>query len=306
MFKKWQQHPIFWFYLLSIYVVLQFIWWGILIVRLTADKYEGADDISSRIWMVAGEGLVFLIILFVGVWQVRKSFMKEIKLSRQQNNFLLSVSHELKTPLSSIKLYLQTLRSRKLNKEKSEEVIGFSLEETERLHNMIDNILTASKMEYSGFELYHEKFDASSFITTRIQQLEAGIGRNHQTKIEVHPRIEMTSDKSALTSILNNLYENAVKYSEKGTEIKITFKREEQRLVLAVKDEGIGVSKSVHKEVFKKFYREGNEDVRKTKGTGLGLYIVQNLVELIGGIIEVSSPEDSNRGTIFKIIWKEL
>ena len=106
------------FYVLSVYVVVQFIWWGYHLIELTEVASQASQPVSNRIAMIIGEGAVFLILLLIGIWQIRRSIRKELKLSERQNNFLLSVTHELKTPLAANKLYLQTIKKRDLSKEK--------------------------------------------------------------------------------------------------------------------------------------------------------------------------------------------
>ena len=137
-------------YLLGIYVVLQFIWWGYQIINLGALVDSSNAQSSRRVFMILGEGGVFILILLAGFWQIQKSIKKEIELSQNQNNFLLSVTHELKTPLTSIQLALQTLSKRDLNKEQTQTLIEKAISENERLKILIDNIIQASSIENKG------------------------------------------------------------------------------------------------------------------------------------------------------------
>ena len=131
------------FYVLSAYVVIQFLWWGYRIIELTNELAKESTEISSRVRMILGEGSVFLLLLLIGIWQIRRSIRKELKLSTRQNNFLLSVTHELKTPLAANKLYIQTIQKRDLSKEQTNDLLKKSIEENARLEYMIDNILNA-------------------------------------------------------------------------------------------------------------------------------------------------------------------
>jgi signal transduction histidine kinase len=121
------------FYILSAYVLIQFLWWGFHIIQLTSELTGESDAIGKRIVMIMGEGAVFLLLLLVGIWQIRRAIIKELKLSERQNNFLLSVTHELKTPLAANKLYLQTIKKRDLTKEQTQELIDKALNENGRL-----------------------------------------------------------------------------------------------------------------------------------------------------------------------------
>ena len=110
------------FYVLSAYVVIQFLWWGYHIIELTNELAKESTEISSRVRMILGEGSVFLLLLLIGIWQIRRSIRKELNLSARQNNFLLSVTHELKTPLAANKLYIQTIQKRDLSKEQTNDL----------------------------------------------------------------------------------------------------------------------------------------------------------------------------------------
>ncbi len=106
------------FYILSLYVVVQFLWWGFHLIELTSAITEESDLINKRVTMVIGEGIVFLLILLLGHWQIRRSIKKQLTLDKDQRNFMLSVTHELKTPLAANKLYLQTISKRDLDESK--------------------------------------------------------------------------------------------------------------------------------------------------------------------------------------------
>ena len=103
------------FYVLSVYVVVQFVWWGYHLIELTSQINDSSDLVSKRVVMIIGEGAIFLLLILIGIWQIRRSIKKELALSKRQKNFLLSVTHELKTPLAANKLYIQTVTKRNLN-----------------------------------------------------------------------------------------------------------------------------------------------------------------------------------------------
>src|SRR5690554_2974877 len=153
------------FYILGGYVVLQFVWWGYHLIELTSES-SSADIQHKRIIMIVGEGLVFFLLLLFGLWKIRSSIKKEIKMSKRQNNFLLSVTHELKTPLTSNKLYLQTLLKRSnLEREQQEDLIRHAIAENIRLEDMIENILTATRIENHRLQLNFEEHNLSEEIT---------------------------------------------------------------------------------------------------------------------------------------------
>lgn len=281
-------------YVLSAYVILQFIWWGYHIIDLTQEVSGRSATVNSRVTMILGEGAVFLLILVVGIWYVRRSIIKDMKLSARQSNFLLSVTHELKTPLASNKLYLQTIVKRDLEKEQRDQLIVKAIEENDRLERMIDNILNASRLENKALQVTKESFELNSLAKSSVERFKQ-LAPTASFKIEIDEKTMITGDRLLIETILNNLIENALKYAGRSSEICIFSKNS----LFGVKDNGPGVLAEDQTEIFKKFYRSGSEDTRTQKGTGLGLYIVSKLVQLHGGSIQYS--DNQPKGACFTI-----
>lgn len=267
-------------YVLSAYVILQFIWWGYHIIDLTEMVVGNSVTVNKRVTMILGEGAVFILILVIGIWYVRKSIIKDIKLSERQSNFLLSVTHELKTPLASNKLYLQTLVKRDLEKVQRDQLLIKAIEENDRLERMIDNILNASRLENKALQVSKETFELNTLAKSSIDRFKQ-LAPNAIFKLEMSEKTLINGDRLLIETIMNNLIENALKYAGRSAEIHIFSKNG----LFGVKDNGPGVSAEDQTEIFKKFYRSGSEDTRTQKGTGLGLYIVSKLVQLHGGTI---------------------
>ena len=282
--------PLVIFYLLVLYIFFQFCWWAYLIISLNielASKYYNTENqlINKKVLMVFGEGTVFLILLFVGFYQVRKSFMREVQVAKQQRNFLLSITHELNSPLASIKLYLQTLQRRKLSEEKTEQVLENALHDVERQQKLVSNILLATRVDDSSYQIVPEEVNLSALVK-RICNQQA-VHFSHDFHIDIEPNISAFTDVSAFESIVTNLIENARKYSPKNTGIHVRLKKYEKEFTLIIEDEGPGIPLHDREAIFQKFYRSGNEDTRKTKGTGLGLYLVQFFVKSLNGSIQI-------------------
>ncbi len=314
--------PIYLFYILVFYVLFQFSWWAYLLVNLNTEvcrqkiefvtathsspaelqfetaKYE--KELHKRWMMVAGEGIVFLSLLLFGIQKTKNAFKREFALAKQQKNFLLSITHEFKSPLAAVKLNLQTLQKRKLEPEQKDHVIRKALLETERIHLLIENALIASRLESHNYEYYFEPIDLSHFLKDAVNEFIDRQDHEHIISHNIELGIAISGDKMALISLIYNLLENAEKYSPADTEIKVSLKKENAKeAVLRISDEGNGIPESERQKVFEKFYRMGNEDTRKTKGTGLGLFIVQHVVTLHKGSIQVKSNQPS--GAIFEI-----
>jgi signal transduction histidine kinase len=321
MNSKGKSRPLFWFYLLVVYIIIQFIWWGYLMVQLNNEIYhlktlvnllqgESLDQIiangnalnaklKTRWLMIASEGSVFIFLLILGIFQIRKTFKKEAALNQQQNNFLLSVTHELKSPIASAKLQLQTLEKRELDRAKQKEIIANAISDTERLNNLVENILLAAKIENSVYTLYKEEVDLSQYITEGLTQSIASFHYKRKIDLQIEPGIRMHIDRTSFPSIILNLFENAVKYSPEQSTIVVALKTQANKIIFSIADEGIGIDSKEKALIFQKFYRVGNEEIRKTKGTGLGLYITDYLVKQHGGSISVKN--NLPKGSIFEV-----
>lgn len=261
---------------------------------------ELEKKLHARWMMIAGEGLVFLVLLSVAFFRVRNTFKLEAELSSQQKNFMHSITHELKSPIASVKLAIETLLKRNLEKEKQKEILANALSDTDRLNNLVDNILLSAQIENKSYHIQKEKINLSEYTLELLGKI-IQTNNSHSIVQSIQPNVFSELDKSSFTSIFLNLVENAMKYSPDGSMIKIILAKKENSVNLSVHDEGVGISEEEKQNIFNKFYRIGNEETRKTKGTGLGLYIVKYLTELNGGNIFVKN--NSPRGTIFEIVF---
>lgn len=286
------------FYVLGFYVILQFVWWGYHLIDLTQKIDQDQAYISKRITMIVGEGLVFFVLLLLGFWQIQKAIRKELKLAERQKNFLLSVTHELKTPIAANKLFWQTLQKHELSAEKQKEIIQKALLENDRLEKLIENILNASRIDSKVFQLNREEINLSQLVQTIVMHYEKRL-TNNVFLLESSDEVILSSDRSMIESILNNLIENAIKYGANSPIVVFLYKKD-GKVYFGVKDQGPGVEPQDRPEVFKKFFRSGNEDTRTQKGTGLGLYISAQFARMLGGTIIYKQNQPT--GAIFEVI----
>ena len=285
------------FYVLSAYVVLQFVWWGYHLIELSAELAEKENQ-PDRILMIIGEGSVFFLILLLGLWKIRSSILNDLRLSQRQSNFLLSVTHELKTPLASNKLYLQTLLKRSsLERKKQEELLNRAILENKRLEGMIENILTATRIENHVLNLRKEKTNLSDLLK---ETAEKWATERRKVSFNITPEIYCHVDSFVIETVLLNLLDNANKYAGKEANIEVYLYKENSIIYWGVKDDGNGVPEKFASAIFNKFVRIGNEETRIEKGTGLGLYIVRQLIHSHGGEIKYETNQPS--GANFKIM----
>lgn len=279
------------FYCLIIYAIFQLIWWGRLLLIANPNS-KG---------MVLGETAVFLFIFFVGAYYLQKAIDQERKLHHQQKNFLLSVTHELKSPLASIKLYLQTILKRELDPAQQKSFITNSLKDIERLDDLVENMLLATKIESNSYTFPKESFNLSELVNSVAGRLQIHTCSSQIIKLSVQQGISIVGDKFALTSVVTNLIENAVKYSPPCAEVHVSLRRSDGQIQFIVADSGIGINDQEKSRIFDKFYRVGSEDTRKTKGTGLGLFIVKQVLDKHQASIKVKNNQPS--GTIFEVTF---
>ncbi len=248
--------------------------------------------------MIIGEGLFFLLSLTAGIWLINQSFRREVAFARQQQNFLLSITHELKSPLASVKLILETIVKRNLEKIQINKFSTKALGEVDRLHQLVNNILLAARIEGSN-NFKFEEVDMRDLVSEILDGLREKYPDVDFTLRQPEADVSIKCDKMGLTSVVLNLVENAVKYSPQEKEIEVNLYAEPENILLEVKDHGVGISEKEKKKIFDKFYRIGNENTRKSKGTGLGLYIVHEIVNAHKG--EILVKDNTPKGTIFQV-----
>lgn len=314
---------------LMLYALLAGGWWSFLLQVKNNDAYEakkallwhhyqdGGDDYETFLvstdytqltsqyqlqrYMIFGEGSVLLLVLVLGAWWVNNRVKREHQIAAQQRNFLLSITHELKSPIASVGLTLETFRKRELDRNQVLKLTENALHENTRLTALVDNLLLAARLD-DKIDLVTEPLDATALITEMADRFYLKYPKIHFTKV-IDDDIFLVADRSAIVSIVTNLLENAVKYSHsKEIFIGLSLQRIPQdKILLEISDQGWGIPEKERERVFTKFYRLGNEDTRRTKGTGLGLYIVKELVTAHGGI--VYNKANHPHGTVFGVIF---
>lgn len=252
----------------------------------------------SQEYMILGEATVFVISLAIGVWLINRGYHKEMMAAQQRRNFLLSITHELKSPIASIRLVLETFQRRTLPKDKADKLVHNALVEAERLNTLVNDLLLSAKLE-TAYQPQMEEIDLAQLLEDILEQMDAkypkaNITFNKMTAIE-----KITGDRMGLTSVILNLLENAVKYSPQQAEVEARIFQESPFITLEIADQGIGIDEKEKNRIFEKFYRIGNEDTRKTKGTGLGLFIVKQIVLAHHG--KISLRNNGPQGTIFRV-----
>ncbi len=272
------------------------------------EKDVGEIRKESRHRMFLMYGLLFfsLITVIFGSFFMLRFFIQEHKLLAMKANFLSSVSHELKTPLTSIKMFAEMMaRGRVMKVEKVQEYSGLINKEASRLENLIGAILNYTRMEHGTGAFKWEKLDFSVCAKKVFEAVEdIGVEKGLSFKTHFDPNVYVMGDYTALYSLAQNLIENAIKYTNAPGDIEIKVYNEDDRAVFSVIDTGVGIPSSEQKNIFNDFYRVGDEMTRSTKGSGLGLAIVKRVAETHKATISlVSKP---GKGSNFTVRFRKV
>lgn len=310
----------FWFWVLFAYVVAALIWWFISLEKQNGEmsllrkerlnpahqdyvvKLQQIEEEKSRnTTKYLSEGITFLILIIIGAIMVYRSVRKQMSYVAMQRNFMMAVTHELKTPIATTRLSLETLKHRQLDTDRQQRVIDNALSETTRLDMLTNNILLASQIEEKGFIQQNSPFSLSALLTTIAAEYRQRFSRRViEDKIDAETWIK--GDERMIQIAVNNLIDNAIKYSPDKAPVVINLKKEKGHSRIEVIDEGEGVPDNEKKKIFRKFYRSGNEITRKTKGTGLGLYLTSKIIDHHQGRLFVKDHQPN--GSIFVIELK--
>lgn len=270
------------------------------------DVKEIRRESRQRMFMMYGLLLFALITVILGSFLMLRFIAQEHKLLAMKANFLSSVSHELKTPLTSIKMFAEMMARGRVQKvEKVQEYSALIGKEASRLENLIGAILSYTRMEHGKRAFKWEKFDFSICAQKVFDAVEdIGVEKGLEFHTHFEPNVLVMGDYTALYSLAQNLIENAVKYTNAPGEITINVYNEEGRGVFSVADTGVGIPLSEQKNIFNDFYRVGDEMTRSTKGSGLGLAIVKRVAETHKATISLSSKP--GKGSTFTVKFKKV
>jgi len=291
-------------------------WWIILMARLTDEKVDLAAELGAapqyvehlhqqeieRQIMLGSEGVVFLILILVGVWLIYRSLAQAHRLRRLQENFLMAVTHELKTPLASMTVYLDTLKSEKISSEKKEQLIPRMKEDLRRLDSLVEDILEAGRFEASAYKPERQRLDLGALLTDLTEKLSVSIpGKQLRATRHIESDIYIAGDSAVIRRAIRAILDNAVKYSgDDEADLTISLRRLSSYAEITIKDRGIGIDKSELSQIFDRFYRVGHELTRACLGTGLGLYLCRQMIRAHGGEV-VARSEGIGCGTEFII-----
>lgn len=289
------------------YMILGIIWWGVLLFQKNQALYEAKRNLASppeleiiqaeksrQNIMIIGEGVVLGCSLLLGIYIINRSAQREIQSATQQNNFLLSVSHELKSPIAAIKLALQTLRRDGLSHDKKQQFVTSAITDTDRLEKMVQNVLLSANMEASSFELLQAELSYTDMLK--------GLSDQHNQTVlftGLMNEVNGYGDATYLRQAISNIIDNSLKYGDKSSRPTVDLSEYKDQVKISVTSSGTPIKKSDQSKIFEKFYRAKDDNVRAKEGTGLGLYLSQEIIKAHRGSIKVSSADNSN---VFEVL----
>jgi signal transduction histidine kinase len=252
-------------------------------------------------WIFLISGYVLFLAVIVGLILYVVWLAKQIRLNQRQQNFIDSVTHELKSPLTSLKLYLETMQLRKLAPEKQEEFTRLMLADVERLDMLIDHVLEAARVEQRRNPYPLAELELVPLLEGAIRTVSIRNGLAPGAIALEADALTVRTHPVGLEMVLVNLLDNAVKYSRDTIAITVrAYRADPGHVAVAITDAGVGIPRNQLKRVFQRFYRVGNETTRIRKGTGLGLYIVKETLKGLGGQVRATSPGE-NQGSTFTV-----
>jgi signal transduction histidine kinase len=309
------------FLVMVAFLLAQAVWWVVLMARLVGENIRVANQLGAtpefveqvhqqairRQIMIGTEGAFFIIVFAIGVWLMYRALVRAEELKFHQQNFILAVTHELKTPLASMRIYLDTLQSPKISLEKKQEIIPRLREDTNRLDKMVQDVLEAGRFERHGYHLNPDRFDLSALVRERTAALDrAPLDLPKKVVADIEDRVETIGDAPALGRALDAILENTLRYHDgRLVEVSVRLRRDRDNAIIEISDRGVGLDKKESARVFDRFYRVGDEMTRQSSGTGLGLYLCREIVRAHGGKV-VAQSDGRGKGSRFVVTLKAV
>ncbi|MEA3362888.1 MAG: HAMP domain-containing sensor histidine kinase [Thermodesulfobacteriota bacterium] len=265
-----------------------------------ANKYQVEWLPGTGDWLILAEGILLLVAILIGVYVIFLYWRRQASLNRAQRHFINQVTHELKSPLASIQLHLETIQMRQPNPEQLQQFVVRMQGDSERLNGLINNLLTAGKIEHRGARLNLQQGNLSLMIESYLLGEKGKFPENGTLTWKIEPGLTARFETEALETVMRNLLENATLYADSPPIVSVHLDRDGEMAHLRFTDQGQGIPSKYQKKVFRIFYRIRHTG-KTIRGSGLGLFIVRNVIRLHGGKVWIESL-GSGKGTTFHLM----
>jgi two-component system, OmpR family, phosphate regulon sensor histidine kinase PhoR len=267
---------------------------------------ETRSFLLKRMWMTLFASMFFVLLIAGSFFYMLAMLVRQKKLSDIKNDFVNNMTHELKTPIATVSAAMEALVQFDAldDRAKSLKYIDLSRRELNRLSGMVENVLRISTFEKQQLVLFKETFNISQILEETAQKFMLQNPGRVEFRFDLKGPGYIHADKFHIQNVINNLFDNAVKYSGPSAELEVSCYRENEFVIFVVKDHGMGISKEQQKHIFDKFYRVPTGDLHAVKGFGLGLAYVQQIVDAHGGSVGVKSQIGS--GSEFTVALPEI
>jgi len=302
---RWLYHPVTIFLSIQVLWILLMVVWIRWYVEKNAQVRELAQQLRAQVvlegwWVPLVEGGILLTLILAGATLIFIYWNKQHRLNQMQRSFVSNVTHELKSPVASIQLALETMALRDLPEGKRQEFLGMMLDDTERLTTLINRILGAARIDKQRGHYSLESTSMRRFVEELLEEDRHLFEKDgHVVILEKGADARVAIDRVAMRVVVSNLIDNAARYSPRGSTIRIRLQRDLRSCRLEVIDSGEGIARKDFKNVFKMFWR-GESNPSHKRGTGLGLYIVRHIVKDHGGRVWAWSA-GLGRGSTFSV-----
>lgn len=320
--KSYRKKPlryiyIFYWFLLA-YIVAALVFWFIslnqqnVLISQYKEQLLQQDEIShsetvakieterkKKVVQYLGEGLTFFILIIAGAVIVFRMIRRQLKFSAQQQDFMMAITHELKTPIAVTRLNLETLLKHSLPLARQQRLISSTLREADRLNALSNNMILLNQMDMGGYEINKELVDLGELAEECKEEFQKRFP-DRQIESSTQAQGIIWGDEVMIRLAINNLLDNAVKYSAVESKITLELGKEHGKTILRVKDQGQGVPEEEKEKIFEKYFRGAQA---RAKGTGLGLYVTKKIIQQNNGIIRLSDNRPS--GSIFALHFNE-
>jgi len=263
-------------------------------------KNDILTDQNRKTGQYISEGATFLALILLGAVFMYRAVRRQFAIQRQQENLMMAITHELKTPIAVGMLNLETLQRHHLEEQKKQRLIDMTLQEMNRLNALASNILVSAQLE-AGKKSDKEELNFSDLVKSCVNDFKRRFA-DRIWDVSIAEEAEVNGDALLLQILVNNLLENALKYSPPQSAIKCMLTEDDAHVTLCIADEGTGIPVHERKKVFQKFYRIGNEETRSAKGTGLGLYLCKKIADDHGATIKIDQHSPQGAKIIVKFI----